>query len=73
MAPFTTFETVVINRLDKIDLKLDDHLERLTAVETKLDERTERAKKETRKATGWGAGVAGLVVGVVELVKVLYK
>jgi hypothetical protein len=50
--------------LDRIDGKLDNHGDRITALETKIDGREKSTKKA---ASGWSAGVAAAIIAVLEL------
>jgi hypothetical protein len=62
----------ITGRCDKIDSQLDDHIRAIAIIEDRLDLAKSNDKNTTRKnASGWSAGVAGVIIGAVELIKAL--
>jgi hypothetical protein len=61
-------------RFDRTDVKLDDHGDRLTTLETRFIARNADVHKTTRNnATGWGMGAAMFGVGVFKVVELIWK
>lgn len=69
-----TLQSVVVRGFADADIKFDDHAARMVRLETKLDERTANDKTVTKKtASGYGAIMAALAVGAIEIVKAWTK
>ena len=61
-------------RFASSEKRLDDCVIDIAEVRVLLTERTEGDKKSMRNnASGWSAGVAGVIIGAIELAKFLVK
>ena len=61
-------------RFDRMDNRVDDCVSDIAEIKVLVAERTDGEKKSTRNnASGWSAGVAGVIIGGIELVKFLSK
>ncbi len=61
-------------RFDKSEERLDNCVTDIAEVRVLLTERTDGERKSTRNsASGWSAGVAGVIIGGIELAKFLVK
>ncbi len=62
------------DRFNKADDRLDNCVSDIAEVKVLLAERTDGEKRSTRNnASGWSAGVAGVIIGGIELAKYLTK